>query len=65
MNLMTVKETAERLNVSERTVYAAVDRRELRSYRFGGGRGTIRIPKEALDEYLERCEVPTTPLRYL
>jgi len=49
---LTVKDTAERLNVSARVVYDLVDKGLLRCQRVGVGRGTIRIAPEDLDLYL-------------
>jgi excisionase family DNA binding protein len=42
-DLLTVKQAAERLNVSIRTVYDLCDNGRLRCQRIGVGRGTIRI----------------------
>jgi excisionase family DNA binding protein len=50
--LFTVKETATRLSVSEQLVYALCASRRLRHVRVGLGRGTIRIPEDAVDEFL-------------
>ena len=49
---LTVKDTAERLNVSARVVYDLVERGLLRCQRVGVGRGTIRIAPEDLESYL-------------
>lgn len=48
---MTVKEASEKLGVSEALVYALVSARQIRHERHGLGRGTIRIPDDALLEY--------------
>ena len=59
--LHTVKETAEKLNVSETTVYGLVARGSLASHRIGVGRGTVRITQQAIDRYLTDCrETPPT-----
>jgi excisionase family DNA binding protein len=50
--LLTVKEAAERLNASAALVYDLVGARKMRSCRIGNGRGRIRIPESAIDEYL-------------
>jgi excisionase family DNA binding protein len=52
MNLLTVNQVARQLSVSERTVYALCDTGKLRHARIGTGRGTIRIPEDAVAEYL-------------
>jgi excisionase family DNA binding protein len=67
--MMTVKQVAERLNVSMGTVYAAIERGELKCYRFGRRSGTIRVSEEYLGEYLassrvERQSVDTLPYRF-
>lgn len=48
---LTVKQAAEELRVSVSLVYALCAARKLRHERIGLGRGVIRIPPEALDEY--------------
>lgn len=54
MNLLTVKEAAARLGVSKGLVYALASGRKLRFVRVGHGRGRIRIPEDAVEEYLAR-----------
>jgi excisionase family DNA binding protein len=49
--LLTVKQAAERLGVSAATVYQLCSARRIRHERYGVGRGTIKIPEDALDEY--------------
>jgi excisionase family DNA binding protein len=51
MNVLTVKEVAERWNVSRSIVYALVASGILRHVRVGIGRGTIRIEEAAVVEY--------------
>ena len=46
-----VKEAADRLHVSVALVYALCAAKKLRHERHGLGRGVIRIPEDALDEY--------------
>ena len=48
---LTVKQAAAQLGISPALVYALVERRKIRHERHGLGRGTIRIPETALDEY--------------
>jgi excisionase family DNA binding protein len=52
--LLTVKGAAERLAISPTLVYSLVAGRKLRFMRIGNGRGRIRIPEEAIEEYLAR-----------
>ena len=51
MTLLTIKQTAERLSVSPALVYALCAQKRLRHERHGLGRGVIRIPEEAIEEY--------------
>ena len=50
-NLLSVKQTAERLGVSPALVYALCAQKRITHERHGLGRGTIRIPEDALEEY--------------
>jgi len=59
-DMLTVKQTAERLQVSERTVYALVRSGRLHAQRLGNGRGTIRIAPADLQHI-----GPTRKLRHL
>jgi excisionase family DNA binding protein len=52
MELLTVGEAAKRLHCSERTIYALCDAGKLRHARIGVGRGTLRIPADALEGYI-------------
>ena len=66
--MMTIKEAAERLSVSEKTIRNLLKSGRLGHHRIGAGRGVIRISEEALDRHLAECEVretdsPTTPRR--
>lgn len=51
--MLRVKEVAARLDVHVSTVYRLVDSGQLRSARIGTGKGTVRIPKDSLETYLE------------
>lgn len=53
MKLLTVRECAQMLRVSPGCVYQLVSQNKLPHLRVGCGRGTIRIPEEALEEYLQ------------
>jgi len=55
MNLLTVKELAERLNCSESLVYQIADSGKIAVVRIGTGRGTLRFRPEDVDDYLELC----------
>lgn len=57
MRTLSVREAAEQLGVSIGTVYGLCARRRLRHERIGLGRGTIRIPEEALEEYRQSVTV--------
>ena len=57
MRLLTVAEAAEALSLSASTVRALCAARRLRHERHGMGRGTIRVPEDALDEYRKSVTV--------
>ena len=57
---LTVKQAAERLNVSPRTIYDLCEMGRLRCKRVGKGRGTIRI----LPVDLEGCLAKPEPTKY-
>lgn len=62
MNVFKVRQVAERLQIAEATVYQLCATRQLRHFRVGTGRGTIRIREEDLDEFLGRAAVQPTGL---
>jgi excisionase family DNA binding protein len=49
--MLTVKQAAKKLGISPATVYGLCSARRLRHERHGLGRGSIRIPEDALEEY--------------
>lgn len=53
--MLTVKQAAERLGISPALTYSLISGRKLRYCRIGNGRGRIRIPEDAIGEYLARC----------
>jgi excisionase family DNA binding protein len=61
-SLLTVKQAAERLHVSTRTIYDLVESGRLRCNRYGSGRGTIRIRPDDLNAC--SAEPPTKKLSY-
>ena len=68
--LFTVKDTATRFGISPGLVYSLAAGRKLRFVRIGNGRGRIRIPEEAIEEYLVRStfapqerQTPCGPVR--
>lgn len=50
--LLTVSEASERMRLSKSTLYREIDAGELRAYRLGRNKGAVRIPEDAIDEYL-------------
>ena len=57
---LTVKQVAERLNISQGSVYGAVDRGELKAHRFGR-KTALRVSEESLQKYIDCCaEEPLT-----
>jgi len=70
MKYLTVKQVAERLQVSAATVYQLCAEQRLGHRRIGLGRGTIRISEEQLQHYLAEPTatggekaLPRSPLR--
>ncbi len=59
MNLLTVKDVAERLNVSPSLIYQLVESGKLSVHRIGTGRGTIRVSQSDLESYLAACHTET------
>jgi excisionase family DNA binding protein len=64
---VTVKQAAAELGISPSLVYGLCAEGKIRHERHGLGRGTIRITREALDEYLRAAEVKPKglPLNHL
>jgi excisionase family DNA binding protein len=52
-----VREVAERLEVSQATVYALIASGKLRCYRIGNGRGLVRISEAQLQAFLKASEL--------
>lgn len=68
--MLSVKQVARQLAVSSKTVYLLISQGLLKCHRIGSGRGTIRVSRQQLDEYLARSETTrelprTVPLRHL
>lgn len=58
----TIKETAQVLNLSTRTIEGMIARSEIPTVRFGARRGAVRIAHAALEQLLrERQEVRVRP----
>ena len=55
MNVLTVKEVAERLKISISGVYALVACGKLSAYAVGANGGNLRVTDEDLLAYLEGC----------
>ena len=59
---MTVRQAADRLEVSQSLVYGLIASGKLKHYRIGKGRGCIRIADEHVVEFLRGAEpVVLTP----
>ncbi len=68
--MLSVKQAAEKLGVSVSLTYSLITGRRIRHFRVGNGRGRIRIPEEAIGEYLARVtfapeqeDPPLAPVR--
>jgi excisionase family DNA binding protein len=57
MNLLSVPEAAAALGISPNLVYGLCAARKIRHERHGLGRGRIRIPEDAIEEYRKRQTV--------
>jgi excisionase family DNA binding protein len=57
MKSYSVIEAAARLSVSAALIYSLCSRRKIRHERHGLGRGTLRIPEDALEEYRQRVTI--------
>lgn len=51
MKLVTIKEAAERLSVSQKTVYRLINWKKLNRVKIGGA---TRISEDELNEYMEQ-----------
>ncbi len=58
--LLTVKQVAHRLSVSQAVVYRLIDKKKLAAHRIGLGSGAIRISEDQLAQYLEASLVEET-----
>jgi excisionase family DNA binding protein len=54
--MLTVKRTAEMLNVSPGLIYALCATGKLEHERYGLGRGTIRIREDAIQDFQNRAK---------
>ncbi len=54
MKLYKVSEIAEFFQVAERTIYNWIEFGYLRAIKVGEGRGTIRVPEDALKEFCQK-----------
>lgn len=50
---MSVGQIVDELGVHKTTVYREIKRGNLKAYRIGTGRGTLRVPASSLAEYRE------------
>lgn len=57
LEFMTVKQVAKYLNISAATIYGLCITGKISHYRFGEGRGAIRINRMELLEFVQRCRV--------
>ena len=58
--MLTVKEVAQRLNVSQSCIYQLVETGKLPHHRIGIGRGAIRFTETDLADYLTHARQQTT-----
>lgn len=60
-SMLTVKQVAERLQISAQSVYALVQRGDIVVHRIGCGRGSIRISEEDLASFVEATRSRSVP----
>jgi excisionase family DNA binding protein len=60
MTLLTVKDMATRLQVKEKTLYAWTSQGKIPSVKING---VIRFDARAIEQWLQRCQVPVGPPR--
>ncbi|GAA1347830.1 helix-turn-helix domain-containing protein [Saccharothrix algeriensis] len=51
-----VKAVAEMLDVSVATIYRAIESGALRALKVGTGKGALRIPEDAIADYVQACQ---------
>lgn len=57
---LTIKQAATMLGVSSKTVERRIKSGEIKAYKFGDSKTSpVRIPEEALREYLDKCVTTT------
>lgn len=59
--LLTVREVADLLRLSEPCVYTMVAGRRLPHLRVGNGRGSIRFSRQDIERFLENCRTSPAP----
>jgi len=63
-----VKAVAEMLDVSVATIYRAIESGALRALKVGTGKGALRVPADAIQDYVAACQqaalasVPSLPV---
>src|SRR5687768_13376909 len=62
--MLSVKQAAERLGISVALVYALCAQKRIRHERHGLGRGVIRIPEDAIEEYRRTVTVEPAAVEY-
>lgn len=53
--MLTIKQVAERLQISANTVYRLVQKGRISSFRIGENEGAIRVSEEDLASFIESC----------
>lgn len=56
-----VRAVAEMLDVSVATIYRAIESGALPALKVGTGKGALRVPAEAVREYVRACEQAARP----
>ena len=59
--MLTIKQVAERLQISANTVYRLVQKGRISSFRIGDQGGAIRVSEEDLASFIESCRQERRP----
>jgi excisionase family DNA binding protein len=55
--MLRVRAVAEMLDVSVATIYRAIESGALPALKVGSGKGALRVPVEAVGQYVRSCEL--------
>jgi len=56
MRMYRVEAVATQFDVSKATIYRAIESGALRALKVGTGKGALRIPADAIEDYRKACQ---------